>query len=71
MSVTFAVTVPIMTNAVAVKKGEDLLLQVAHTKEPKRKHQESWKDHVERPAKTPKARAKPKSVPSRVLATEI
>ena len=36
ISVTFTVVVPIMTNAVDVKKGEDLLLQITSTKETKR-----------------------------------
>ena len=37
MSVTCTVVVPIMTNAVAVKKGEELFLEATRKKEAKRK----------------------------------
>ena len=70
MSVTFTVVVPIMTNAVAVKKGEDLLLQITSTKETKRK-EGSWKDDVAKAATAPKAKAKAKTAPSLELPTEI
>ena len=62
MSVAFSVVVPIMTNAVDVKKGEDLLLQITSANETKRK-EGSWKDDVAEAAKAqrPKAKAKVKT----------
>ena len=70
MSVTFTVVVPIMTNAVDVKKGEGLLLQITPTKETKRKGG-SWKDDVAKAAKAQKAEAKAKTAPSLEVAAEI
>ena len=70
MSVTFTVVVPIMTNAVDVKKGEELFLESTRKKETKRK-EGSWKYDVVKVAKAPKARAKAKTVSSLQLATEI
>ena len=70
MSVTFTVVVPIMTNAVDVKKGEDLLLQITSAKEAKRK-EGSWKDDVDKAATAPNAKAKAKTAPSLELLTEI
>ena len=69
MSVAFAVTVPIMTNAVDVKSGEEWLLQITPTRETKRK-EGSWKDDVAKAAKAPnvKAKAKPQS---RLIALEL
>ena len=62
MSVTFTVVVPIMTNAVDVKKGEELFLESTRKKETKRK-EGSWKDDVAKAANAPKAKAKAKTVP--------
>ena len=70
MSVTCTVVVPIMTNAVDVKKGEDLLLQTTSTKETNRK-EGSWKSDEAKAAKAPKVKAKAKTAPSMELATEI
>ena len=70
MAVAFIVVVLIMTNAVDVKKGEDLLLQITSAKETKRK-EGSWKDDVANAANAPKANAKAKTAPSLELPTEI
>ena len=70
MSVTFTVVVPIMTNAVDVKKGEDLLLQITSTKETKRK-EGSWKDDVTKAAKAQKAKPNAKIAASLEVPTEI
>ena len=47
---TFAVVVPIMSNAVAVKKGDELFLESTVKKETKRK-EGSWKPMWPRPIK--------------------
>ena len=70
MSVTFTVVVPIMTNAVDVKKGEELFLESTRKKETKRKDV-SWKDDVAKTANAPKAKAKAKTASSLELPTEI
>ena len=70
ISVTFTVVVPIMTNAVDVKKGEELFLEETRKKEAKRKER-SWKDDVAKAANAPKAKAKAKTAPSLELPTEI
>jgi len=70
ISATFTVVVPIMTNAVDVKKGEDLLLQITSTKETKRK-EGSWKDDLAKAAKAPKVKAKSKTATSLEVPTEI
>ena len=70
MSATFTVVVPIMTNAVDVKKGEELLFENPTKKEHKRK-EGSWKDDVAQAAKAPKVKAKAKTAPSLELPTEI
>ena len=70
MSVTFAVVVPIMTNAVDVKQGEELFLENTHKREAKRK-EGSWKDEVAKAAKAPMVKAKAKIAPSLELPTEI
>ena len=59
-----------MTNAVAVKKGEALLLQITPAKETNRK-EGSWKDDVAKAAKAQKVKAKAKTAPSLELPTEI
>ena len=67
---TFAVVVPIMTNAVAVKNGEELFLEMTK-KETKRK-EGSWKTDVAKAEKAPKARAKAKTAANSLeVATEI
>ena len=72
---TFAVVVPIMTNAVAVKKGEELFVESRHKKETKRK-EGSWKTDVAKAEKAAekalKARAKAKTAANSLeVATEI
>ena len=67
---TVAAVVPIMSNAVAVKKGEELCLESTPKKEAKRK-EGPWKDDVAKAAKAPKANATAKTAPSLELPTEI
>ena len=68
---TFAVVVPIMTNAVAVKKGAELFVESTTKKETKRKDG-SWKTDVAKAEKAPKARAKAKTAANSLeVATEI
>ena len=68
MSVTFTVVVPIMTNAVDVKKGDDLFLQVTSPQSRAKRKVGSWKDDVD---KAKNAKAKATTAPSLQLATEI
>ena len=67
MSVTFTVVVPIMTNAVDVKKGEELLFENPTKKEHKRK-EGSWRtdvtDNKKGQSEAKKARAKAKTAAS-------
>ena len=70
MLITFTVVAPIMTNAVDVKKGEELFLEETRKKETKRKDR-SWKDDVVQAANAPKAKAKAKTATSLELPTEI
>ena len=71
MSVTFTVVVPIMTNAVDVKKGEELFLENTTKKENKRKGG-SWRTDAAKGEKAPKARAKAKRAASSLeVVTEI
>ena len=70
IAITLGVVVPIMTNAVDVKKGEELFLESKRKKETKRKDV-SWKDDVAKAANAPKAKAKAKTAPSLELPTEI
>ena len=71
VATTFAVVVPIMTNAVAVKKGDELSLEIIVRKETKRK-EGSWKTDVARDAQAPKAKAKAKTAANSLeVATEI
>ena len=65
MAITFVVVVPIMTNAVDVKKAEELFLESTCKKETKRK-EGSWKNGVAKTAQAPKARAKAKTAASRL-----
>ena len=71
IAVTLGVVVPIMTNAVDVKKGEELFLENSTKKENKRK-EGSWKTDVTKTEKAPKARAKAKTAASSLeVVTEI
>ena len=68
---TFTVIVPIRTNAVAVKKGEELFLENATRKEPKRKDG-PWTTDVAKANQAPKVNAKAKTAASSLeVATEI
>ena len=60
MSITFTVVVPIMTNAVDAKMGEELFVENTSKKETKRK-EGSWKTDVAKAEKAPKARSKAKT----------
>ena len=64
VSMTFAVRVPHMTNKSTIKKGEELVFQIADKVAQKRKA-ETWKDDVAsaRKAKA-KQTAKPKQAPA-------
>ena len=53
----FTVVIPIMTNTVAVNKGEELYLETTAMKEAKRKAG-SWTTDVAKADKAPQARAK-------------
>ena len=67
---TFSVVVPVMTTAVAVKKGAELFLEMTK-KETKRK-EGSWKTDVAKAEEAPKARAKAKTAANSLeVATEI
>ena len=63
IAITFAVIVPIMTNTVAVNKGEELYLETTGMKEAKREAG-SWKTGVAKADKAPRARAKAKTATS-------
>ena len=68
---TFSVVIPIMSNTIAVKEGEELRLESLSRKEPKRKDG-SWKTDVAKAEKAPKARAKAKTAANSLeVATEI
>ena len=71
IATTLSVVVPIMTNAVAVKKGEELFLENTTKKEVKRK-EGSWKTDVANTEKAPKAKAKAKTAANPLeVVTEI
>jgi hypothetical protein len=70
IAITLGVVVPIMTNAVDVKKGEELCLEETRKKEAKRKDM-SWRDDVAKAANAPKAKTKAKTAHSLELPTEI
>ena len=63
IAITFAVIVPLMTNTVAVNKGEELYLETTARKETKRK-EESWKTDVAKAEQAPKANSKAKTATS-------
>ena len=63
IAITFAVVVPIMTNTVAVNKGDELYLETTAMKEAKRKAR-SWKTDVAKAEKAPEAREKAKTAAS-------
>ena len=46
VAVTYAATVPVVTNAVAVTKGEDLVMEVAATNPMKIRNDIGWKEHA-------------------------
>ena len=65
VSITFAVRVPIMTNKIAIKKGEELVLQIQAAKASGKRKAESWKDDVACAAKAKaKEKARPKQAPA-------
>ena len=71
IAITLGVVIPIMTNAVDVKKGEELFIENPTKKENKRK-EGSWKTDVTKTENAPKARAKAKTaVNSLEVVTEI
>ena len=62
MPITFTVAVPIMTNSVDVKKGEELFVENRSKKGTKRKEGPSWKDDVAKAETAPKVlRCHPKT----------
>ena len=61
-AVTYAVTVPVGTNAVAVTKGEDLVMEVAATNPLKTRKDIGWKEHVKKATAAPHAKQQSKSV---------
>ena len=68
---TIAVVVPIMTNAVAVKKGDEMFLETTAKKETTRK-EGSWNTDVAKAEKAPKVRANAKAAASSLeVVTEI
>ena len=75
MSNTFTVAVPIMTNSVDVKKGEELFVENKSKKGTNRKEGPSWKDSVSKAEKAPKVlRGHPKTkiaAPSPEVITDI
>ena len=71
IAITFALVVPIMTSAVAVKKGEELFLEHATRKEPKRKDG-PWNTDVAKANQAPKVKARAKPAASSLdVVTEI
>ena len=72
IAITLAVVVPIMTNAVDVKKGEELFLESVNKKDATKRKEESWNTDVAKTEKAPKARAKAKTAASSLeVVTEI
>ena len=72
ISVTFTVAVPIMTNAVDVKKGEELLFENKNKKDTNKRKDGSWRTDLAKGEKAPKARAKAKTAASSLeVVTEI
>ena len=67
IAITLAVGVPIMTNSVDVKKGEELFLENTTRKDADKRMEGSWETDVaktEKAEKAPKARAKAKTAAS-------
>ena len=60
IAVTLAVVIPIMTNTIDVKKGEELLMPIAAKNQAKRKA-ESWKDEVGKGKGQPRAKPRGKA----------
>ena len=75
IAITLAVGVPIMTNSVDVKKGEELFLENTTRKDADKRMEGSWETDVaktEKAEKAPKARAKAKTAASSLdVVTEI
>ena len=72
IAVTLAVVVPIMTNAVDVKKGEELLFENKNKKDTNKRKDGSWRTDLAKGEKAPKARAKAKTAASSLeVVTEI
>ena len=64
IATTFTVVIPIMTNTVEVKQGEELYLEATPKKQNLKRKDGSWKDDVPKVAQAPKARAKAKTATS-------
>ena len=60
-SQTLQVSVPMMTNEVAIKKNEQLIMEHTAKAAPKKRKEMTWKDEVA--AAKAKAKTKPKSAP--------
>ena len=61
IAITLAVVVPIMTNSVDVKKGEELFLESVNKKDATKRKEESWKTDVAKAEEAPKPKAKAKT----------
>ena len=72
IAITLGVVVPIMTNAVDVKKGEELFLENPTKKDANTRKEGSWRTDVAKTERAPKARAKAKTAASSLeVVTEI
>ena len=72
IAITLVVVVPIMTNAVDVKKGEELFLENTTKKDANKRNDGSSRTDVAKGEKAPKARAKAKTAASNLeVVTEI
>ena len=72
IAIPLAVVVPIMTNAVDVKKGEELFLENPTKKDANKRKDGSWRTDAAKGEEAPKARAKAKTAASRLeVVTEI
>ena len=72
IAITLGVVVPIMTNAVDVKKGEELFLENPTKKDANKRKDGSWRTDVAKGERAPKARAKAKTAASNLeVVTEI
>ena len=72
IAITLAVVVPIMTNAVDVKQGEELYFENTNKKDTNKRKDGSWRTDLAKGEKAPKARAKAKTAASSLeVVTEI